>query len=170
MASEIQQEIQQHVQQALSAQAQEMETYINNAIARGLASAVQASSPQNEPKLDLPPFFDGDPKQLRTWLRQFESYLSLKPSSHPTDATRVAVMCSRLSGIAAAWWSIAFDANEKFLTSVDLFKKAISIRFPNPNLAHNAAEKLDRFAQGKMSVAAYTSQFRELLADSGWGT
>jgi hypothetical protein len=169
-------EIQQHVQNALAAQAQEMETYINNAIARGLASAakesaaLQAAYPKNEPKLDLPPYFDGNPKQLRTWLRQFESYLSLKPASHPTDATRVAVMCSRLSGIAAAWWSIAFDAKETFLTSVDLFKTAISIRFPDPNMAHTAAERLDVFVQGKLSVAAYTSQFRELLADSGWGT
>ena len=68
----------------------------------------QGSSSQGihrEPKIGLPTKFDGTRSQFRGFLNQVRLVIQMHPSRYPTDASRVGLVGTLLSGTALAWFA-----------------------------------------------------------------
>ena len=68
----------------------------------------QGPSPQRihkEPKVGLPTKFDETRSQFRGFLNQVCLLIQMHPSRYPTDASRVRLVGTLLSGITLAWFA-----------------------------------------------------------------
>ncbi len=62
-----------------------------------------------EPRLPPPAFYSGEPQLCRSFLVKCSLYISLQPSSFPTEESKIAFVITLLSGRAARWGTTVWE-------------------------------------------------------------
>ena len=97
----------------------------------------QGSSTQGivrEPKIGLPMKFDGARSQFRGFLNQVRLVIQMHPSRYPTDASRVGLVGTLLSGTTLAWFAPLLEKESPLLNNFEVldyisnFKDTDSVR------------------------------------------
>lgn len=115
------------------------------------------------PRLAFPENFDGTPTKCKGFLLQCSLFVSQQPSLYPSDSSRIAFVCSLLTGRALEWatavWRTdgsTFPTFETFLQQFREFREG------------NAGEQLLTLSQGRRSAAEYALSFRTIAAQTTW--
>ncbi|KAI2643080.1 Retrotransposon-derived protein PEG10 [Labeo rohita] len=106
-----------------------------------------------EPRLPPPAFYSGEPQLCRSFLAKCSLYISLQPSSFPTEESKVAFVITLLSGWAASWGTTVWEQKLPCCASFQSF-----------------SEELKKVRQGNCTVADYSIEFRTLAAECGWNS
>ncbi|KAL0173539.1 hypothetical protein M9458_029507, partial [Cirrhinus mrigala] len=122
----------------------------------------------SEPCLPPPAFYSGEPQQCRSSLAKCSLYISLQPSSFPTEESKVAFVITLLSGRAALWRTTVWEQKLPCCTSLQLFSEEIKKVFDRAASGREAARFLAELRQGNWSVTDYSIEFRTLAAECRW--
>ncbi len=120
------------------------------------------------PRLAFPDKFDGSPSKCKGFLLQCSMFVSQQPRLYPTDESRIAFVCSLLTGRALEWatavWSDGRSAFPTFTAFIQRFKEV----FNHPAGGREPGEQLISLHQRGGSAADYALSFRTLAAQTGW--
>ena len=128
----------------------------------------QASCSQGihrEPKIGLPTKFDGNRSQFRGFLNQVRLVIQMHPSRYPTDASRVGLVGTLLSGTALAWFAPLLEKNSPMLNNFEEFMSEFKSCFGDTDSVRTAINKIRRLRQGERPASAYAADFRLLASD-----
>jgi len=124
--------------------------------------AAAGSFARGQPRLPLPPSFDGRADKLETWastLRQQFAYYGMG------DAQQVQFAAGCLSGAALTWWeSLTTPPNSKLPATWAELDASLRSRFQPVTASEIALGQLLVIAQGKTSIHLYVDRFRALSA------
>ncbi|KAK2867740.1 hypothetical protein Q8A67_025857 [Cirrhinus molitorella] len=124
--------------------------------------------PSASPRLAFPEKFDGTPGKCKGFLLQCSLFIEQQPALYPTDESRIAFVCSLLSGRALEWatavWNYQRPVFPTFAAFVSRFKEV----FQQSADGKEAGEQLMALKQGRGSAADYALTFRTLAAQSDW--
>ncbi len=67
------------------------------------------NNPQHEPRLPTPEVYAGDPNLCRAFLTKCSLFFSLQPQTFATEASKVALVLTLLSGKAALWGTAVWE-------------------------------------------------------------
>jgi hypothetical protein len=115
-----------------------------------------------EPKLSLPAMFDGNRSQFRGFFNQVRLVLQMHPSRYPTDASRVGLVGTLLTGSALSWFAPLLEKGSPILQDFDTFIKEFQACFGDTDSVRTAINKIRRLHQGDRPTSAYASNFRLL--------
>ncbi len=121
-----------------------------------------------EPRLLPPAFYSGEPQQCRSFLANCSLYISLQPSSFPTEESKIAFVITQLSGRAALWGSTVWEQKLPCCTSFQSFSEEIKKVFDRTASGREAARFLAELWQGNRSVTDYSIEFCTLAAECRW--
>ncbi len=126
------------------------------------------STSTTSPRLAFPDKFDGSPSKCKGFLLQCSMFVSQQPRLYPTDESRIAFVCSLLTGRALEWatavWSDGHSAFPTFTAFIQRFKEV----FNHPAGGREPGEQLISLRQRGGSAADYALSFRTLAAQTGW--
>mgnify|MGYP002775475263 CR=1 FL=1 len=74
-----------------------------------------------EPKIGLPMKFDGARSQFRGFLNQVRLVIQMHPSRYPTDASRVGLVDTLLSGTTLSWFATLLENGSPLLNNFEEF-------------------------------------------------
>ncbi|KAI2658554.1 Transposon Tf2-9 polyprotein [Labeo rohita] len=101
-------------------------------------------------------------------LKHLCSHVNQQPNLYSTDESKIAFICSLLTGRALEWatavWDLGRPAFPSFATFLQSFKAVFQ---PNPE-SSEAGEQIMALKQGRRTAADYALDFRTLAAQSGW--
>ncbi len=126
-----------------------------------------APAPQSI-RLSLPDKYDGSPGKCTGFLMQSYICISQQPLTYPTDDSRVAFICSLLTGKALEWATAMWQGNRMSFPSYDHFIRQFRDVFEHSASGKEAGEELIALRQGNHTAAEYTLDFRTLAAQTGW--
>ena len=92
----------------------------------------QDSTYQNlpkEPKISLPGKFDGTRSQFRGFLNQVRLVIHMHPNRYPTDASRVGLVGTLLTGTALAWFAPLLEKKSSLLENFEAFIEEFKASF-----------------------------------------
>jgi hypothetical protein len=121
-----------------------------------------------DPKIGLPTKFDGTRSQFRGFLNQVRLVIQMHPSRYPTDASRVGLVGTLLSGTALAWFAPLLEKNSPLLNNFEEFISEFKACFGDTDSIRTAINKVRRLRQGERPASAYAADFRLLAADIPW--
>ncbi len=123
-------------------------------------------------ELHLPPpvFYSGEPQLCRSFLAKCSLYISLQPSSFPTEESKVAFVITLLSGRAASWGTIVWEQRLPCCVSFRSFFEEIKKVFDRAASGREAARLLVELRQGYRTVTDYSIEFRTLAVECGWNS
>ncbi len=84
------------------------------------------------PRLAYPEKFDGTPAKCKGFLLQCSLFVSQQPVLYPTEESRIAFLCSLLTGKALDWVTAVWNFNRPTFTSFESFFAALSSGFWSP--------------------------------------
>ncbi len=87
---------------------------------------------------------------------------------YPTDESRIAFMCSLLTGRALDWATAVWCEDRPTFPSFRAFIQRFKEVFEHPAGGKEAGEQLLSLRQGRSSAADYVLSFRTLAAQTGW--
>jgi hypothetical protein len=119
------------------------------------------------PAVPLPERFDGTRSQLRGFLIQLSAYFSFS-AYHYTDAEKVTLLGTVLSGPALAWFATLETTSPALLTSFEGTLQELRANFDDPHRQETARQGIRLLRQGSRSVTDYSVDFRRLAADAQW--
>ena len=105
----------------------------------------QGSSTQGvhkEPKIGLPVKFDGTRSQFRGFLNQVRLVIQMHPSRYPTDASRVGLVGTLLSGSALAWFAPLLEKKSPLLNNFEEFISEFKARFGDTDSISSTINKI----------------------------
>ncbi len=123
-----------------------------------------------EPRLPPPAFYSGEPQQCRSFLAKCSLYISLQPSSFPTEESKIAFIITLLSGRAALWGTTVWEQKLPCCTSFQSFSEEIRKVFDRAASGREAARLLAELRQGDRSVTDFSIEFRTLAAECRWNS
>ncbi len=123
-----------------------------------------------EPRLPPPAFYSGEPQQCRSFLAKCSLYISLQPSSFPTEESKIAFIITLLSGRAALWGTTVWEQKLPCCTSFQSFSEEIRKVFDRAASGREAARLLAELRQGDRSVTEFSIEFRTLAAECRWNS
>ncbi len=126
-----------------------------------------APAPQSI-RLSLPDKYDGSPGKCTGFLMQSYICITQQPLTYPTDDSRVAFICSLLTGKALEWATAMWQGNRMSFPSYDHFIRQFRDVFERSASGKEAGEELITLRQGNHTAAEYTLDFRTLAAQTGW--
>ncbi len=121
-----------------------------------------------EPRLPPPAFYSGEPQLCRSFLAKCSLYISLQPSSFPTEESKIAFVITLLSGRAALWGTTVWEQKLPCCTSFQSFSEEIRKVFDRAASGREAARFLAELRQGDRSVTDFSIEFRTLAAECRW--
>ena len=121
-----------------------------------------------EPKIGLPTKFDGTRSQFRGFLNQVRLVIQMHPSRYPTDASRVGLVGTLLSGSALSWFAPLLEKESPLLNNFEEFLGEFKACFGDTDSIRTAINKIRRLRQGDRPASAYAADFRLLAADIPW--
>ncbi|OMJ12323.1 Retrotransposon-derived protein PEG10 [Smittium culicis] len=124
--------------------------------------------PKNAPKIALPERYDGKKNEYRGFVNQCNLLFFLHPQEYPTDAAKVGLIFSLLTGDALRWASPLLENNNPAMHHHSQFMKEFSKVFDDPQREKTANDAIRSLRQGKEPVANYASEFRRLAMDLDW--
>ncbi len=123
-----------------------------------------------EPHLPPPAFYSGEPQLCRSFLAKCSLYISLQPSSFPTEESKVAFIITLLSGRAASWGTTVWEQRLPCCASFRSFSEELKKVFDHAASGREAARLLAELRQGDRTVTDYSIEFRTLAAECGWNS
>ncbi|KAI2661634.1 Transposon Tf2-6 polyprotein [Labeo rohita] len=120
------------------------------------------------PRLAFPEKFDGTAAKCKGFLLQCTLFVNQQPNLYATDESKIAFVCSLLTGKALEWatavWDLGQSTYPTFATFLQSFKEVFQ---PSPE-SSEAGEQIVTLRQGRRTAADYALDFRTLAAQSGW--
>ncbi len=164
--------------QALVSQVSELTTQLQRLQTEPVQQPTESNPPASaipdqavrfiEPRLPPPAFYSGEPQQCRSFLAKCSLYISLQPSSFPTEESKIAFVITLLSGGAALWGTTVWEQKLPCCTSFQSFSEEIRKVFDRAASGREAARFLAELRQGDRSVTDYSIEFRTLAAECRW--
>ncbi len=133
--------------------------------------ASQAPPPSHStasPRVAYPEKFDGTPDKCKGFLLQCSLFVSQQPAFYPTEESRIAFLCSLLTGKALDWVTAVWNFNRPAFTSFESFLQRFRAVFELPEGGDGAGEQILTLKQGKNTAVAFALAFRTLAAKTGW--
>ena len=129
---------------------------------------VEGQGSIKEPKISLPAKFDGSRAHFRGFLNQVRLVIQMHPTRYPTDASRVGLVGSLLSGIALSWFAPLLETNSPLLHNFEEFVKEFKACFGDTDGARTAINKIRTLRQGDQPASTYAANFRLIASDIPW--
>ncbi len=126
------------------------------------------NSPQHEPRLPAPEVYAGDPNLCRAFLTKRSLFFSLQPLTFTTEASKMALVLTLLSGKAALWGTAVWENCHPCCSSFRSLSQEMRRVFDRALVGREAARMLADLRQGEQSVSDYSIQFRTLAAECEW--
>lgn len=139
----------------------------NASASAAITHAVEAPSAIN-PRLSFPEKFDGDPAKCKDFTLQCSLFITQQPSLYSTEASKIAFVCSMLTGRALEWITAVWRDDGNLFPSFDAFILKFREVFNHPLEGCAAGERLLELSQGNLTVAEYALNFRTLAAQLTW--
>ncbi len=130
--------------------------------------ASATASATASPRLAFPEKFDGSPTRCKGFLLQCSMFIGQQPTLYPTDDSRIAFVCSLLTGRALEWATAIWEDDHAAFPSFASFTQNFKKVFEHPAGGKEVGEKLLSLRQGGGSAADYALSFRTLAAQTGW--
>jgi hypothetical protein len=153
---------QQH--EELSQRVQQLELVVLSLRQQGSTS----HSSIKEPKISLPAKFDGTRSQFRGFLNQVRLVINMHPNRYPSDASRVGLVGTLLTGTALAWFAPLLEKKSPVLENFETFIAEFQASFSDTDSVRTAINKIRRLRQGDRPASAYAADFRLLACDIPW--
>ena len=118
-----------------------------------------------EPKIGLPMKFDGARSQFRGFLNQVRLVIQMHPSRYPTDASRVGLVGTLLSGTTLAWFAPLLEKESPLLNNFEEFISEFKACFGDTDNIRTTINKIRRLHQGDRPASAYATDFCLLATD-----
>ena len=128
---------------------------------------VEGQESIKEPKISLPTKFDGSRAHFRGFLNQARLVIQMHPTRYPTDASRVRLVGSLLSGIASSWFAPLLETNS-LLHNFEEFVKEFKACFGDTDGARTAINKIRTLRQDDQPASTYAANFRLIASDIPW--
>ncbi len=125
-------------------------------------------TPPVSPRLAFPEKFDGDSTKCKGFLLQCSLFINQQPSLYPTESSRIAFMCSLLTGKALDWATAVWRTDGSAFPTFDSFLHHFREVFEHPAEGRGAGEQLLALSQGRTTAADYALYFRTLAAQTMW--
>ncbi|KAL0192337.1 hypothetical protein M9458_010633, partial [Cirrhinus mrigala] len=119
-------------------------------------------------RLAFPDKFDGTPSKCKGFLLQCSMFVNQQPALYPSDNSRIAFVCSLLSGRALEWATAVWSEDRVVFPTFTDFLRNFREVFEHPADGKAAGEQLLRLRQGKNTAADYALTFRTLAAQTRW--
>ncbi len=119
-------------------------------------------------RLAFPEKFDGSPTRCKGFLLQCSMFIGQQPTIYPTDDSRIAFVCSLLTGRALEWATAIWEDDQAAFPSFASFTQNFKEVFEHPAGGKEVGEQLLSLRQGGGSAADYALSFRTLAAQTGW--
>ncbi|KAL0195064.1 hypothetical protein M9458_008636, partial [Cirrhinus mrigala] len=127
-----------------------------------------AQSVTASPRLAFPEKFDGTAAKCKGFFLQCTLFVNQQPNLYATDESKIAFVCSLLTGRALDWatavWNLGQSTYPSFSTFLQKFKEVFQ---PSPE-SSEAGKQIVALRQGRRTAADYALEFRTLAAQSGW--
>ncbi len=131
-------------------------------------SQAHAPSTTASPRLAFPEKFDGSPTKCKGFLLQSSMFVNQQTQFYPTDESRIAFVCSLLTGRALDWATAVWSEDRPTFPSFRVFIQRFKEVFEHPAGGKEAGEQLLSLRQGGSSAADYALSFRTLASQTGW--
>ena len=128
---------------------------------------VEGQGSIKEPKINLRAKFDGSRAHFQGFLNQVRLVIQMHPTRYPTDASRVGLVGSLLSGIALSWFAPLLETNSPLLHNFE-FVKEFKACFGDTDGARTAINKICTLCQGDQPASTYAANFRLIASDIPW--
>ena len=89
----------------------------------------------------------------------------MHPSRYPTDASRVGLVGTVLSGSTLAWFALLLEKESPLLNSFEEFISEFKAYFGDTDNIRTAINKIRRLRQGDRPASAYATNFCQLASD-----
>ncbi|KAL0168456.1 hypothetical protein M9458_036678, partial [Cirrhinus mrigala] len=130
--------------------------------------AAAQTATTTSPRLAFPDKFDGTPGKCKGFLLQCSMFVNQQPALYPTDQSRIAFVCSLLSGRALDWATAVWSEDRVVFPSFAAFLQNFKEVFEHSADGKEVGEQLLQLRQGKNTAADYALAFRTLAAQTGW--
>ncbi len=130
--------------------------------------ASATASATASPRLAFLEKFDGSPTKCKGFLLQCSMFIGQQPTLYPTDDSRIAFVCSLLTGRALEWATVIWEDDHAAFPSFASFTQNFKEVFEHPVGGKEVGEQLLSLRQGGGSAADYALSFRTLAAQTGW--
>ncbi len=126
--------------------------------------------PPVSPRLAFPERFNGDSTMCKGFLLQCSLFVTQQPALYPNDASKIAFVCSLLTGRALDWVTAVWRGDGSAFPSFDFFLQRFKEVFDHPAGGRDAGEQLlgESQSQGRTTAAEYALAFRTLAAQTTW--
>ncbi len=141
---------------------------MNASLQHSPSPASTAASATASPRLAFPEKFDGSPTRCKGFLLQCSMFIGQQPTLYPTDDSRIAFVCSLLTGRALEWATAIWEDDHAAFPSFASFTQSFKEVFEHPAGGEEVGEQLLSLRQGGDSAADYALSFRTLAAQTGW--
>uniref|UniRef100_A0A4W5NCV1 Retrotransposon gag domain-containing protein n=1 Tax=Hucho hucho TaxID=62062 RepID=A0A4W5NCV1_9TELE len=134
-------------------------------------ASVGASPPPSltvNPRLALPDKFDGNPTKSKGFLLQCSLFIDQQPAMYVTDASKISLVCSLLTGKALEWVTAVWREDGTAFPSFGTFLQRFREIFEHPEGGMRADDRLLALSQGRNTAAEYALTFRTLAAQTDW--
>ena len=141
------------------------------ALSQALNETPQINHSNKEPKVSLPPKFNGNRKEFRGFINQLELVFRLQPTRYNSDKIKTATLGTLLSDKALSWYNPYLENPESFtedLNSWPIFKAKFKATFGEINQELNSENELRNLKQNNRPCANYVAEFRQLATDLSW--
>uniref|UniRef100_A0A9J8AHZ8 ribonuclease H n=1 Tax=Cyprinus carpio carpio TaxID=630221 RepID=A0A9J8AHZ8_CYPCA len=119
-------------------------------------------------RLSLPEKYDCSPSKCKGFLMQCYICINQQPLTYSMDESRVAFVCSLLTGKALEWATVMWQGNHMSFPTYDRFICQFREVFEHSASGKDAGEELIVLRQGRSTTAEYTLAFCTLAAQTGW--
>ncbi len=106
------------------------------------------NNPQHEPRLPTPEVYAGDPNLCRAFLTKCSLFFSLQPQTFATEASKVALVLTLLSGKAALWGTAVWENCHPCCSSFRSLSQEMRRVFDRALVGREAARMLADLRQG----------------------
>ncbi len=120
------------------------------------------------PRLAFPEKFDGSPMRCKGFLLQCSMFVNQQPMLYSTDDSRIAFVCSLLTGRALEWATAVWSDERAVFPSFTSFLQCFREVFEHPAGGKEVGEQLLALRQGRGTAADYALSFRALSAQTEW--
>ena len=101
-------------------------------------------------------------------MNQVRLVIQMHPTRYPTDASRVGLVGSLLSGIALSWFAPLLETNSPLLHNFEEFVKEFKACFGDTDGARTTINKIRTLRQGDQPASTYAANFRLIASDIPW--
>ncbi|KAL0150433.1 hypothetical protein M9458_054260 [Cirrhinus mrigala] len=130
--------------------------------------STSSAAPIASPRLAYPDKFDGTSAKCKGFLLQCSLFVTQQPALYPTEESRIAFVCSLLTGRALDWATAVWDLTHPTFSSFKEFLRRFKEVFDYPEGGEGAGEQLLTLRQGRSTAAEFALTFRTLAAQTGW--